>query len=78
MIKTKDLDSIKANPLSKRNKVLKLKEFHTSLFEKEKVNNPKFIPRMCYKHRGVLVIGFYVKEIYMLQKSLHMLREGRI
>jgi len=49
---------------TKREKVLLLMEKHKPLFEKEGVTNPKFIPRMAYKHNGELIIGFYPKEMY--------------
>lgn len=52
-----------------REKVAKLREKHEPLFHKEKMadlcgDSPKFIPRMAYKHKGELVIGFYPREIY--------------
>ncbi len=49
---------------TKREKVQSLMEKHKPLFEKEGVSNPKFIPRMAYKHEGELIVGFYPKEIY--------------
>ena len=49
---------------TKREKVQALMEKHKPLFEKEGVSNPKFIPRMAYKHEGELIVGFYPKEIY--------------
>tara|TARA_R110002153_G_scaffold45847_1_gene129183 strand:- start:2538 stop:3086 length:549 start_codon:yes stop_codon:yes gene_type:complete len=49
---------------TKREKVQSLMEKHKPLFEKEGVFNPKFIPRMAYKHEGELIVGFYPKEIY--------------
>tara|TARA_R110002020_G_scaffold29571_9_gene93229 strand:- start:3181 stop:3732 length:552 start_codon:yes stop_codon:yes gene_type:complete len=52
------------NPKSKREKILDLMEKHKPLFEKEGVTNPRFIPRMAYKHNGELIIGFYPKEMY--------------
>jgi len=52
------------NAPSKREKVIFLMEKHKPLFEKEGVTNPKFIPRMAYKHNGELIIGFYPKEMY--------------
>lgn len=52
------------NTPTKREKVQSLMEKHKPLFEKEGVSNPKFIPRMAYKHEGELIIGFYPKEIY--------------
>lgn len=49
---------------SKRDVVLGLMKHHRGLFEKEGVHNPKFIPRLCYKHNGIKIIGFYPKELY--------------
>lgn len=61
MISTKDLDGGNKKP-TKREKILKLQERHKELFNKEGVNNPKFIPRMAYKHEGELIVGFYPSE----------------
>ncbi len=61
MISTKDLDGGNKK-LSKREKILKLKEHHEKLFKKENVNNPKFIPRMAYQNEGELIVGFYPSE----------------
>jgi hypothetical protein len=63
-INTKDFTQSDGNTMSKRDKILGLVEKHKPLFEKEGVLNPKFIPRLCYKHNGELTIGFYPKEIY--------------
>lgn len=60
MISTKDLGG-NSKP-TKREKILKLQEKHSELFKKEGVTNPKFIPRMAYKHEGDLIIGFYPSE----------------
>lgn len=49
--------------LTKREKILALMNDHKPLFEKEGIQNPKFIPRLCYKHKGELIIGFYNMEI---------------
>lgn len=48
---------------SKRELILGLMEHHKPLFEAEGVSVPKFIPRLCYKHKGEMVIGFYPKEV---------------
>tara|TARA_R110002153_G_scaffold34900_2_gene103939 strand:+ start:2954 stop:3514 length:561 start_codon:yes stop_codon:yes gene_type:complete len=61
MISTKDLDNTGGKP-SKREKILELKKKHTEIFKKEKVDYPKFIPRMAYKHDGELIVGFYPSE----------------
>ena len=45
-------------------KIHNLQEHHKELFGKEEALVPKFIPRMCYKHDGVPVIGFYIKEVF--------------
>lgn len=63
-ISTKDLTNSSQDGQSKREKVLALIEKHKPLFEKEGVENPKFIPRLCYKHKGELIIGFYPRELY--------------
>ena len=48
---------------SKREKVQELLIHHKEILELEGVSNPKFIPRLCYKHKGELIIGFYKIEI---------------
>jgi hypothetical protein len=47
----------------KRSKIQELKAFHDSLFEKENMAYPKFIPRLKYKHEGVEIISFFENEI---------------
>lgn len=64
MLSTKDVKTGSNSPPSKRDKILNLSEYHKELFDKEEVTHPKFIPRMCYKHNGELIIGFYIKEIF--------------
>jgi hypothetical protein len=64
MLKTKDVSMGSNSPPSKRDKILNLQEYHKELFEKEEITHPKFIPRMCYKHDGELIIGFFIKEIF--------------
>lgn len=49
---------------TKREKVLDLMKYHKKLFAKEGELNPKFIPRLRYKHNGEYIIGFYLREIY--------------
>ena len=49
---------------STREKVAYLKQKHLPLFAKEGVANPKFFPKMAYKHNGELVISFFEREIY--------------
>ena len=49
--------------LSKREKIDQLKEKHKALFKQEEVKDPKFIPKMCYKNNGELVISFYPSEV---------------
>ena len=49
--------------LSKREKILALMKDHQPLFDKEGISNPKFIPRLCYKQKGEMIIGFYNMEI---------------
>ena len=70
-LSTKNLtsDSVKKVPddfstLSTRDRKKKLQEFHLALFKKEGATNPKFIPRLCYKHNDEMVISFYPKEMY--------------
>jgi hypothetical protein len=64
-LSTKDLGKNKPNKaLESREKIKKLKEKHIPLFKKEGVSNPKFIPRMAYKHNGELIIGFYERDVY--------------
>jgi hypothetical protein len=63
-LSTKNLNPGGSKPNSKREKIQALAVKHKQLFEKEGVQNPKFIPRMCYKHKGEMIIGFYAKEIY--------------
>ena len=59
------------NAASKREKVISLMEKHKPLFEKEGVTNPKFIPRMAYKHNGELIIKSgnefrkYIRKTYL-------------
>lgn len=60
-LSTKDLNK---SSNTSRDKKMQLKEKHLLLFEKEGVSNPKFVPRMAYKHKGELIIGFYEREIY--------------
>lgn len=60
MISTKDLGG--GNKPTKREKILELQKHHEELFKKERIANPKFIPRMAYKHEGELIIGFYPSE----------------
>jgi hypothetical protein len=60
VLSTKNLNK---NNNNSRDKIIKLKEKHLPLFVKEGVVNPKFIPRMAYKHNGELIIGFYEREI---------------
>jgi len=65
-LSTKDVGSTavaKTTGSTKREKVQNLRKQHNSLFIKENVINPKFIPRMCYKHEGELIVGFYEREI---------------
>jgi len=50
--------------MTKREKILSLMQVHKSLFEKENVNNPKFIPRLCYKHNDQKIVSFYPRELY--------------
>lgn len=63
-LSTKDLSGSGNKPLTKRDKIKALALHHKPLFEKEGVSNPKFIPRMCYAHKGEKIVGFYAKEIY--------------
>ena len=64
-LKTKEQDDNNAKPLSKREKIKALALKHKPLFQQEGVSNPKFIPRLCYRHTtGDLIIGLYPKEIY--------------
>ena len=53
----------KEEVLTKRQKIEKLKDKHLELFKQEKVKQPKFIPRMCYKYEGELIVSFYPSEI---------------
>ena len=62
-INTKDIGATPTGG-TKREKILSLLKHHYELFEKENVTNPKFIPRLCYNHKGEKIIGFYRKEIY--------------
>lgn len=62
MIKTKTDE--KELLLLKRQKVLNLYRCHRNIFLLEKINNPKFIPRICYTCEKDLVFGLYPKEIY--------------
>lgn len=61
-VKTKNLNGVNGD--YKRKLVLALMKHHEPLFEKECVNNPKFIPRLCYVHENEKIIGFYSKELY--------------
>ena len=63
-LSTKNLGKKDNKALLSRDKIKKLKEKHTPLFEKEGVSNPKFIPRMAYKQNKELIIGFYERDIY--------------
>ncbi len=49
--------------LSKRERIKELMSEHSVLFLKEGVKNPKFIPRLCYMHKGQKIVGFYPSEI---------------
>ena len=49
--------------MTNRDKVIELIKYHKPLFIKEGVTNPKFIPRLCYPHKGVQVVTFFQKEI---------------
>lgn len=57
------LDEKKKDILSKKQKIELLKDKHLDLFKQEKVKQPKFIPKMCYMHKGELVVSFYPSEI---------------
>lgn len=48
---------------SKRETIKDLMSHHSSLFDKEKQATPKYIPRLCYAHKGDKIIGFYPSEI---------------
>jgi len=61
MLDTKNIKTSAAP--DKRGRVQELKRYHTHLFEKENIINPKFIPRMCYPNKGELIIGFYPNEL---------------
>jgi len=52
-------------PITKRDRILFLKKHHTALFKAEKINFPKFIPKVNYFHKevGEKVVGLYLKEI---------------
>ena len=63
-LSTKNLSSTGGGKPTKRDKIKALALHHKELFKKENVSNPKFIPRMSYKHKGEQIIGFYAKEIY--------------
>lgn len=64
-LSTKKLNPVSDNNSgkSKREKVQDLLKHHSELLKFEDVTNPKFIPRLCYKHKGELIIGFYKREI---------------
>jgi hypothetical protein len=63
-LSTSNLNSNKKKEVkTKRQKIEQLKEKHLELFKQEKVKQPKFIPRMCYKHEGELIVSFYPSEI---------------
>lgn len=49
---------------SKRERILTLSNHHKELMMADGADNPKFIPRLAYPHKGQNVIGFYKKEIY--------------
>jgi len=48
---------------NKREKQLTLQKHHAELFRRERVNNPKFIPRICYSCDDKLVFGLFDREI---------------
>lgn len=48
---------------SKREIIKDLMIKHQDLFDKEGVTNPKFIPRLCYLHKGEKIISFYPSEM---------------
>lgn len=62
MIKTKNQE--KELLIIKRRKVLNLYSYHRNMFQAEQINNPKFIPRICYTCGNELVFGLYPREIY--------------
>lgn len=62
MIKTKNQE--KELLIIKRRKVLNLYSYHRNMFQAEQINNPKFIPRICYTCGKELVFGLYPREIY--------------
>lgn len=63
-INTKNLSAKTPDTSSKRDKIKALIEHHKPTFLKEGVSNPKFIPKLAYKHNNVLSIGVYPREIY--------------
>jgi hypothetical protein len=63
-LSTKDLKGEAKKPSTVREKIQELQKKHASLFEKESIQHPKFVPRMCYKHTsGDMIVGFYEKEL---------------
>tara|TARA_R100001015_G_C4612854_1_gene168445 strand:+ start:422 stop:979 length:558 start_codon:yes stop_codon:yes gene_type:complete len=62
-LKTRSNKEKKKDILTKREKIAKLQDKHLELFKQEGVKQPKFIPRMCYKHEGELIVSFYPSEI---------------
>ena len=62
-LSTKKFNEKKKDILNKREKIELLREKHVELFKQEKISKPKFIPKMCYKYMGELIISFFPSEI---------------